>query len=155
MDETEEMQIDPSTIDRDQIGEGELTEEEEIYKENILDHYKHPHNSGKLASCSFDHKEHNPICGDIIHMYVEVDDKHVVSDVTFEGDGCAISQASVSMLTDFIKGKPLEDLKKITREDILGLLGIKIGVVRMKCALLSLKTLHKGIEGFEGKKHGR
>jgi len=147
-----ETEIDPSTIDRNEIGSG--TEEEEIYKENILDHYKHPHNKGIVEDSSFNHKEHNPICGDHLHIYVKLIDNKV-SEVNYEGDGCAISQASASMLTDFIKGKTVSEVKDITRDDVIGLLGIKIGVVRMKCALLSLKTIHIGLEQYEEGKNGK
>lgn len=136
-------------IDRSEIGEGELTEEEEIYKENILDHYRHPHNTGRIANATFANRELNPLCGDTIELFVKLDDTQRVEDVKFIGKGCAISQASVSLLSDVIKGKTLEELKDLKREDVLNLLGIPIGVVRMKCALLSLKTLQKGIEAYE------
>lgn len=129
---------------------GELNEEDDIYKENILDHYKHPHNSGSLKDYTFRHKELNPLCGDTIEMFVLFDKSETINHVGFVGHGCAISQASASMLTDYIKGKSLKQIKEIKREDILELLGIKIGVVRMKCALLSLRTLSKGIEKLSG-----
>ena len=141
------MLIDPNTI-----GEGELSEEEEIYKENILDHFKHPRNTGVLEDCTIQHRELNPLCGDQIELFVCLDEQKTCRNVRFCGKGCAISQASVSMLTDAVKNKNVEELKSITREDILAMLGIPVGVVRMKCALLSLKTLHKGIEQWE-KKH--
>ena len=118
--------------------------EDSLYKENILDHYKNPHNFGKMSKPTFKKKEFNPLCGDEIELFVKFKgDK--VSEVKFTGTGCAISQASISMLTDFIKGKTREDLNKLNKDDIMNLLGIKVGVVRMKCALLSLKTLQGGL----------
>ncbi|GEM_PF-2359592 len=128
---------------------GQLKEEDEIYKENILDHYKHPHNAGILVEYSFKHKELNPLCGDTIEIFVKLDENNVKS-VSFIGNGCAISQASASMLTDYIKNKSLKEVTEIKRDVILEMLGIKIGVVRMKCALLSLKTLLKGIDKLAG-----
>ena len=139
-------------IDPNQITEGELSEEEEIYKENILDHFKHPRNTGMLEEYTIRHREFNPLCGDQIELFVRLDTYKKCEGVRFCGKGCAISQASVSMLTESLKNKSVEELKKITREDILAMLGIPVGVVRMKCALLSLKTLHRGIEEWE-KKH--
>lgn len=132
-------------IDGNAVGESVLTEEEQIYRENILDHYKHPHNAGALKQYTLKHRELNPLCGDEIELFVKVD-KEKVEDVAFVGHGCAISQASASMLTDVIKGKKLADLKKMNKQDILDMLGIPIGLVRMKCALLSLTTLHKALE---------
>lgn len=124
------------------------TEEEEIYKENILDHYRNPHNSGSLENPTFNHRELNPLCGDEIEMFVKLNNKNI-EEIKFKGRGCAISQASASMLTDHIKNKNINELKEIKREDVLNLLKIPIGIVRMKCALLSLKVLHKGIDKFE------
>ena len=128
---------------------GELTEEEDIYKENILDHYRHPHNSGELKKYTFKHKELNPLCGDEVEIYVKLDAENKVSEVSFIGRGCAISQASASMLTDYVKSKRIEELRSLKRDVILDMLGIRIGVVRMKCAMLSLKTLLKGIDETE------
>ena len=124
---------------------GELNDEDEIYKENILDHYKNPHNAGRLENYTFKHKELNPLCGDVIEMFVKFEQNNVV-DVKFSGNGCAISQASASMLTDYIKNKSLEEIRNMKRDTVIEMLGIKIGVVRMKCALLSLRTLLKGID---------
>lgn len=135
-------------IDPNQIGEGELTEQEEIYKENILDHYRNPHNAGVLQDCTIKHRELNPLCGDQIELFVKLNGCRCC-DVKFCGKGCAISQAAISMLTDRIKNKSVEELKRITQQDVLQMLGITVGVVRMKCALLSLKTLQKGIEQWE------
>lgn len=148
---SEEFQItkeEAALIDRNEVGSGNLSEEEELYKENIIDHYKYPHNVGILKDYSFSRREFNPLCGDDITIYVKVSGSNLI-DISFVGKGCAISQASISMLTDKIKGLKVEDAKNIKREEVLGMLGIPIGIVRMKCALLSLKALSKGIEQFE------
>ncbi|MBI2101174.1 SUF system NifU family Fe-S cluster assembly protein [Candidatus Woesearchaeota archaeon] len=121
---------------------------EAMYQENILDHYKNPRNAGKIDKASVHHHEYNPLCGDEIEMFLVIKDKKV-ADVKFHGRGCAISQASASMLTEEIKGKSIEDLKKLTKENILELLGISLSPVRLKCALLSLDTLKNSILIFE------
>ena len=136
------------SIDKYEVGSGLLTEDEEIYKENILDHYKHPHNSGTIEDYTFMQRESNPLCGDLIELFVKLEDNKVAN-VAFKGDGCAISQAAISMLTDNIQGKTVEEIKNITKENILEMLGIPIGVVRIKCALLSLKALHGGVRKHE------
>lgn len=121
-----------------------LTEEQEIYKENIIDHYKHPHNKGRLAEHTHSHKAVNPLCGDHIVMYLYMKDD-VVVDISFEGDGCAISQASASLLTDELKGKTSAEVITFTEQDLYTLLGIPISHTRRKCALLSLKTVQGAI----------
>ena len=121
---------------------------ESMYQENILDHYKSPKNFGKIENPSVHHHEYNPLCGDEIELFLVIKDKKVV-DVKFKGHGCAISQASASMLTEEIKGKNIEELKKMTKENILELLGISLSPVRLKCALLSLDTLKNSILIFE------
>jgi len=124
-------------------------EEEEIYKENIIDHYKNPRNFGELEKAEINESELNPVCGDMIKLFVKLDERKKVKDVKFKGNGCAISVAATSMLTEELKGKSLEDIKKISKEDIFNMLGIKLGVVRMKCGLLCLNTLNKGIKNME------
>ncbi len=120
-----------------------------MYQENILDHYKIPRNFGKIENASVHHHEYNPLCGDKIDLYLVIDENKKVTDVKFNGQGCAISQASASMLTEQIKGKSIDKLKKMTKEDILEMLGIPISPVRLKCALLSLDTLKNSILIFE------
>src|SRR3989338_8251965 len=132
-----------ATIDRSQLADRQLSENEEIYKENIIDHYKNPHNHGKMEDYSIMHRELNPLCGDDITIYAKIKNNKII-DISFVGKGCAISQASVSLLTDYVKKMELEKVKEINGDEVLKLLGIPIGVVRMKCALLSLKTLLKG-----------
>ncbi|MBI2558054.1 SUF system NifU family Fe-S cluster assembly protein [Candidatus Woesearchaeota archaeon] len=121
---------------------------EMMYQENILDHYKSPRNFGKIDKASVHHHEYNPLCGDEIEMFLVIEDKKIV-DVKFNGHGCAISQASASMLTEQIKGKSVEELKKLTKENILEMLGIPLSPVRLKCALLSLDTLKNSILIYE------
>jgi nitrogen fixation NifU-like protein len=121
---------------------------DDFYRENILDHYRNPHNAGTLEHPTHSHEENNPLCGDVIRIDLHVDENNVIDDVAFAGKGCAISQASASMLTDMIKGKSLAEAKKISKEDILEALGIEIGPVRMKCALLALKVLKAGAYGL-------
>ena len=116
-----------------------------IYQENILDHYKNPRNFGKIENASVNHHEYNPLCGDKIDMFLIIDKNNKIVDVKFHGSGCAISQASASMLTEQIKGKNIKELKKLTKENILELLRIPISPVRLKCALLSLDTLKNSI----------
>jgi len=117
--------------------------------ENILDHYENPLNKGVLDDPDISHEEDNPVCGDRIRIDLKVNDG-IISDVRFSGRGCSISQAVASMLTEEIKGKKLEDVKHIGKETVLELLGIPIGPVRMKCALLSLKVLKAGAYGITG-----
>ncbi len=121
-----------------------LTDEQQIYQENILDHYKNPRNHGKLSGNPIRLLGHNPLCGDKIELYLKLENNKV-KEVKFEGKGCALSIASTSMLSEIIKGKSLSEIKKINEQDVKKMLGIRIGLVRTKCALLSLKTLQKGI----------
>lgn len=131
--------------------DNELSPEQQMYQENILDHYREPHNKGALIEYHIKHREMNPICGDEITIYITLDKRKKVTDIKFDGHGCAISQASMSMLSDVIKEKTIKQIMKISKEDILKMLGIPIGIVRMKCALLSLKTVQKGINSVKSK----
>lgn len=121
---------------------------DDFYKENILDHYRDPRNAGTLADATHSHEEHNPLCGDIVRIDLHVNNDNVIDKVAFSGKGCAISQASASMLTELLEGKSLEEARQIGKDDILELLGIEIGPVRLKCALLSLKVLKAGVYGL-------
>lgn len=119
-----------------------------LYREAILDHYKHPRRKGHLENPDIQHHDHNPFCGDEITIQLKVADDIVV-DAAFDGRGCAISQATASMLMEEIVGKSLDELKQLDKAYILELLGIEIGPVRLKCALLSLKVLKAGVYGLE------
>ena len=121
---------------------------DDFYRENILDHYRHPRNKGRLENATHSHEENNPLCGDVIRIDLHVTDDDVIDQVSFAGQGCAISQASASMLTEMIQGKTLDEVKQLGKEDILEALGIEIGPVRLKCALLSLKVLKAGVYGL-------
>jgi nitrogen fixation NifU-like protein len=117
----------------------------DIYREIILDYYRNPRNYGKIQDPDISQRDSNPLCGDELEMHLNIkDDK--VADVKFTGKGCAISQASASMLTELIMGKDFEYVKKLTKEDILDNLGLhELGPARIKCALLSLKVLKSGL----------
>ena len=119
----------------------------EIYRENILDHYKHPRHRGTLEHPDITYEDANPLCGDHLRMDLKVKDGKV-EEVAFSGHGCSISQASASMLCERIAGRPLEEIRTLTRDDVLEMLGIELGPVRLKCALLALKTLKAGVYGI-------
>jgi nitrogen fixation protein NifU and related proteins len=120
----------------------------DFYRELILDHAKHPQNFGTLDAPDITHEEHNPLCGDRVRIDLSVEDG-IITDVRFSGRGCAISQASASLLTDEIKGMQVERAKTYSKEELLELIGIPLdkNPVRLKCALLSLKTLKAGLYG--------
>jgi nitrogen fixation NifU-like protein len=122
---------------------------DDFYKENILDHYRNPRNTGVLEAPTHSHEENNPFCGDVIRIDLHVNDQNIIDQVAFKGKGCAISQASASMLTEMLMNKTVEEAKAISKEDILDALGIEIGPVRMKCALLSLKVFKAGLYGLD------
>jgi len=121
---------------------------EAFYREAILDHYKHPRHKGKLVQADIHYHDHNPFCGDELTIELKVENDIVV-DAAFDGRGCAISQATASMLMEEIIGKTTGELKALDRQYILELLGIEIGPVRLKCALLSLKVLKAGLYGLD------
>lgn len=121
---------------------------EDFYREYILDHYRNPRNRGVIESPDITYVDSNPLCGDEIQIDLMVKNG-VVDEVKFSGRGCAISQASVSMLTEMIEGKPIDEVKGITKEDVLEMLGITLTPVRVKCALLGLKVLKSGVYGID------
>lgn len=121
---------------------------DQLYREAILDHYKHPRRKGRLDAPDIHYRDTNPFCGDEVTIELDIKDG-VVVDAAFNGKGCAISQASASMMMEEIVGMDVETLKEWSKEDILDLLGIEIGPVRIKCALLPLKALKAGIWGLD------
>jgi len=124
----------------------------DIYREIILDYYRNPRNYGKIENPDISKKDSNPLCGDELEMHINLKDNKV-SDVKFTGKGCAISQASASMLTELIMGKDFDFVKKLTKDDILENLGLHdLGPARIKCALLSLKVLKYGIYSYVSEK---
>ena len=114
---------------------------DELYRENILDHYKRPRNFGRLEEFDLDFEDTNPFCGDEQHVYIKLDENDRVADVSFEGKGCAISTAATSMLVEELEGTSREELLRMPKEAVLDLLGIPISATRMKCALLGLKVV--------------
>ena len=114
---------------------------DELYREQILEHYKRPHNWGELEAADLEAEDHNPLCGDELKVQLAVAGDGTIQDIRFSGHGCAISQAAASLSSDEVKGMKVDDLLKLDREFVLDLLGIDISATRMKCALLSLKVL--------------
>lgn len=112
----------------------------DLYAEGIIAHYEHPHNRGEIKNPSISFHENNPLCGDDLTIYLKIE-KNKIEEVKFAGSGCAISMASASMLTDFIKGKSLAEIERMGLPTIIELLGIDPGPARLKCATLSLKTV--------------
>ncbi|HEX5240491.1 MAG TPA: SUF system NifU family Fe-S cluster assembly protein [Candidatus Limnocylindrales bacterium] len=121
---------------------------DDLYRDYILEHYRRPHNFGTMDDATSSYEGANPLCGDRITLQVRVRDG-VLDGVAFTGRGCAISQASASLLTDEVKGKPVATATKLGSSDVLDMLGIEISPARMKCALLSLDTLQHAL-GAEG-----
>jgi nitrogen fixation NifU-like protein len=118
---------------------------DDLYRDEILEHYRNPHHFGTLDEPTLVKEGSNPLCGDRITLMLEINDDGTIADVAFTGRGCAISQASASMLTDEIKGKPLSEVANTGRQDVLDNLGIEISPARMKCAMLSLETLKSAV----------
>ncbi len=114
---------------------------DQLYREQILDHYKHPHNFGELDDADLEFEDTNPLCGDELRVQIRTDEDGRVDEIRFSGQGCAISQAAASMVSDEIKGMSVEDIVRLEKSFVLDLLGIDISATRMKCALLSLKVV--------------
>lgn len=119
-----------------------------FYQEELLEHYKYPQNKKSISNPDFSAGEENPSCGDQIYIEGKVEN-NILSDIGFSGKGCVISQATASMLTEYCLEKNINELLTITQEDLLKLVGITLGPVRMKCATLSLEVLHKGLSLLE------
>jgi nitrogen fixation protein NifU and related proteins len=118
---------------------------DDLYRDEILEHYRRPHNFGTLEEPDATFEGSNPLCGDRITLMLGLGEDERVAAVAFTGRGCAISQASASMLTDAIKGKPLTEVARLRDQDVLDELGIEISPARLKCALLSIETLRNAI----------
>ena len=114
---------------------------DDLYREQILEHYKRPHNFGRPESFDLDYEDTNPFCGDEQHVFIRLDHGGRVAEVGFEGKGCAISTAATSMLTDELAGMSREELLQLPKDFVLDLLGIDISATRIKCALLGLKVV--------------
>ena len=118
-----------------------MTGVDELYREQILEHYKRPHNFGRIEEPDLEFEDNNPFCGDEQHVTIRLDEEDRVAEVRFEGKGCAISTAATSMLTDELTGLTRDELVTLPKEKVLDLLGIEISATRMKCALLGLKVV--------------
>jgi nitrogen fixation NifU-like protein len=121
---------------------------DDLYREVIIDRYKNPSYRGKLIPNDITFQDDNPLCGDHVEIDIRVDNDGKVSEAVFDGHGCAISQASADLLVESIIGKSLEEVKRINKQDVLDMLGIELGPVRLKCALLALKVLKDVVYGL-------
>jgi nitrogen fixation protein NifU and related proteins len=121
---------------------------DDLYRELIIDRYKNPHYKGHLDPHDISFEDDNPLCGDHIQIDLRISGDGRVSEVAFDGHGCAISQASADLLVESVLGKSVEEVKALTKDDVLDMLGIELGPVRLKCALLSLKVLKAGVYGL-------
>ncbi len=121
---------------------------EDFYREYILDHYRNPRNRGVIESPDITYVDSNPLCGDEIRIDVRITDG-VISEIAFDGRGCAVSQASASILTEMVEGKTLDEVKAIGRDELLNEIGIPVSPARMKCAMLGLKVLKAGVYGID------
>jgi len=121
---------------------------DDLYREQIIDRYKNPHFRGELNPNDITFEDDNPLCGDHLRIDIRLDDKNVITEAAFSGEGCSISQASADLLVESVIGKHLNDVKMLSKDDVLDLIGITLGPVRLKCALLSLKVLKAGAYGL-------
>ncbi|MDH3944017.1 MAG: iron-sulfur cluster assembly scaffold protein [Anaerolineae bacterium] len=121
---------------------------DDLYREQIIERYKNPHYRGVLDPHDISYEDDNPLCGDHIRIDLRVDESDIVTEAAFSGQGCSISLASADLLVESVIGKPLEQVKQIDKETLLDMLGIELGPVRLKCALLSLKVLKAGVYGL-------
>jgi nitrogen fixation NifU-like protein len=125
----------------------------DLYRQQILDHYKNPRNYGEIDEPTFSHVGENPMCGDTIEMDVVLgDDEETIERVAFSGDGCAISQAAASMLSEQLAGMTVEELQAMDRDDMTEMLGVDISPMRVKCAVLAEKVAQDGAEIYFGEK---
>ena len=119
---------------------------EDLYRDNLLDHYENPRHHGTLEGADISHEENNPLCGDHIRVDVKLSPDHThIADIAFSGDGCIISQAAASMLMDEVAGKDIADVEKLDRQDVLDMVGVPLTAARVKCAVLGLKVLKAGL----------
>jgi nitrogen fixation NifU-like protein len=123
---------------------------DDLYREVIIDRYKNPRMRGVLDPHDYTYEDDNPLCGDQIRIDLRVDENERITEAAFSGSGCAISMASADLLVESVVGKTLAEVKQLSKEDILEMLGIELGPVRLKCALLSLKVMKAGVYGIDG-----
>ena len=130
--------------------------DEELYQDRILDHYEDPYHRGDCTFCTHEHQDTNPLCGDVIRMALQVDDRGTMKEIYFNGDGCCISQAAASMLVEKFDGKHIDEVKKFTAADMLALFGARLTPNRQKCCLLAWRVLQAAIYSpVEGKGIGK
>ena len=122
---------------------------DDFYRENIIDHYKNPLHKGIIEDGDYQFQDENPLCGDLIQISLRIGENGKVEDAVFDGQGCAISIASADLLCGFSVGKDIEEIKQLSKQDVLDLLGIELSPVRLKCALLPLKVIKAAIYGLE------
>lgn len=127
---------------------------DDLYREQIIERYKNPHHRGTLDPHDITFEDDNPLCGDRIRIDLRVNEDEVVTDAAFSGQGCSISQASADLLVESVIGKHLEEVRALSKDDILDMLGIELGPVRLKCALLSLKVIKAGVYGLQAGEAG-
>lgn len=126
-----------------------MEEDQEFYLEQLMENYKNPRNYGELDNYTFFKRYKNPSCGDTFQIYVKLNEKEEIEDVKFNGEGCAISTASMSYLTQKIKGMNFEEAKQLTDKDIYEMIGVKVSPARVNCALLSLRAFKEGAQEYE------
>jgi nitrogen fixation NifU-like protein len=122
---------------------------EDLYREQIIDRYKNPRMQGSLDPHDYSYEDDNPLCGDRIRIDLRVDEDSRVTEAAYSGEGCAISIASADLLVESIVGKTLDEIRQLGKKDVLEMLGIDVGPIRLKCALLSLKVLKAGVYGLD------
>ena len=122
-----------------------MVNEEQLYQEHILDHYEEPYHRGQCANCTHVHEGANPLCGDVIRIELQIDDKGTLREVFFNGDGCCISQAAASMLAEKFDGKHIDEVRDFTAQDMLDLFGARLTPNRQKCCLLSWRVLQSAV----------
>lgn len=123
-----------------------------IYREQLMEHYKNPKNRGRIEDAQVEVTENNPMCGDVISMQLKVSDDGMIENVVFDGSACAVTIAASSVLTDALKGKSLDKAKKMSKEELIDLLGVELTTSRVKCASLPLEALHTLIRNYESGK---
>ena len=121
-----------------------------MYRQQILDHYKNPRNYGELEDADIEHVGDNPMCGDTIKMFIQLAEDETIERVSFIGDGCAISQASASMLSGELRGESLEAVREMDRDDVVDMLGVELSPMRIKCAVLPEKVAQDAIAIYRG-----
>jgi nitrogen fixation NifU-like protein len=119
--------------------------EEDIYQEHVMDHYEDPYHRGHCTGCTHAYEDRNPLCGDVVHLEMKIDDAGRIAEAWFEGNGCCISQASASMLVESLEGKTLDEAKHFSANEMLGLFGAKLTPNRQKCCLLAWRVMQQAL----------